>query len=518
MSSEWKIVTLSDISTSIGDGLHGTPVYDDSGEYFFINGNNLCDGEIVINDKTKRASRAEYEKHRKNIGDRTILVSINGTIGNIAFYNGENVFLGKSACYINLNETVDKYFVRYVLASRFFQDYISNLATGSTIKNVSLKLMRDFPFRLPPYEIQVSSASSLRALDDKLKLNRQINQTLEQMAQAIFQSWFVDFEPVKAKIAAREDWLARQAAQSDAHDDAPQFSSPVCYAHEFADAAAPAPATQADLETFMNRAAMCAISGAVQGCTNVAGGRMPGATKNDADLDAMPAADYQRLYHTASLFPDELVESELGEIPKGWAVVKIDDRYDVVMGQSPSGDSYNEEGEGVLFYQGRAEFGWRFPTPRLYTMEPKRMANKGDILMSVRAPVGDMNISLDDCCIGRGLCAIRHKSGCTSFSYYSLLSVKNVLERFNGEGTVFGSINQKDLKALSIVEPGCDLISEFSNSISVIDDFIEEKSAEILSLTHLRDSLLPKLLSGELDISALTELADNAAELGAAHV
>src|SRR5690606_4289577 len=132
--------------------------------------------------------------------------------------------------------------------------------------------------------IQVAIGKFLFFLAKKIQLNRQINQTLEQMAQAIFQSWFVDFEPVKAKIAAREDWLARQAAQSDAHDDAPQFSSPVCYAHEFADAAAPAPATQADLETFMTRAAMCAISG-----------------KTDADLDAMPVAAYQRLYHTASL-------------------------------------------------------------------------------------------------------------------------------------------------------------------------------------------------------------------------
>ena len=158
------------------------------------------------------------------------------------------------------------------------------------------------------------------------------------MAQAIFQSWFVDFEPVKAKIAAREDWLARQAAQSDAHDDAPQFSSPVCYAHEFADAAAPAPATQADLETFINRAAMCVISG-----------------KNDADLDSMPAADYQRLYHTASLFPDELVESELGEIPKGWEVVKIEDVIvRLSVGKKFSQKTVSPEGNVPVLDQGKS--------------------------------------------------------------------------------------------------------------------------------------------------------------------
>src|SRR5690606_22976660 len=173
----------------------------------------------------------------------------------------------------------DSLFVYYYFTLERTVNLIHAMNSKSVQPVFNFTSLKKFPLELPALEVQIEVSKIIGALDDKIQLNRQINQTLEQMAQAIFQSWFVDFEPVKAKIAAREDWLARQAVQRDAHDDAPQFSSPVCYAHEFADAAAPAPATQADLETFMNRAAMCAISG-----------------KTDADLDAMPAADYQRLY------------------------------------------------------------------------------------------------------------------------------------------------------------------------------------------------------------------------------
>ena len=154
MSFEWRSVTLEEVTSILGDGLHGTPAYDDDGDYYFINGSNLSNGEIVITDATKRLAVTEFEKHRKALGDRTILVSINGTLGNVALYSGEKVVLGKSACYFNVLNSVDKHFVRYVVASEIFQSYISNLATGSTIKNVSLRLMRGFSFMLPPFDVQ----------------------------------------------------------------------------------------------------------------------------------------------------------------------------------------------------------------------------------------------------------------------------------------------------------------------------------------------------------------------------
>ena len=118
--SEWKEVLLTEVTTRIGDGLHGTPNYDENGDYYFINGNNLLKGRIVIKPDTKKINSEEYIKYSKPIDDRTILLSINGTIGNLAYYNNEKCILGKSACYINLNDNVDKQFIYYHFLNRDF--------------------------------------------------------------------------------------------------------------------------------------------------------------------------------------------------------------------------------------------------------------------------------------------------------------------------------------------------------------------------------------------------------------
>lgn len=103
MSSEFPMVSLEQVSSKIGDGIHGTPKYDENGSYYFINGNNLSSGRVVITTSTKKVSYEEYVKHKKEINSSTILLSINGTIGNVAIYNHEPIILGKSACYINVH-------------------------------------------------------------------------------------------------------------------------------------------------------------------------------------------------------------------------------------------------------------------------------------------------------------------------------------------------------------------------------------------------------------------------------
>ena len=149
--SGWVWTCLYDITSIIGDGLHGTPQYDSQGFYYFINGNNLYKRKIIFKEDTKRLSKSEYEKYKKTLNDRTILVSINGTIGNIGTYNGENVVLGKSACYFNLCSYILKDFICYLLESNYFLKYALGSATGSTIKNVPLKAMNNFCIPLPPY-------------------------------------------------------------------------------------------------------------------------------------------------------------------------------------------------------------------------------------------------------------------------------------------------------------------------------------------------------------------------------
>lgn len=186
-----------------------------------------------------------------------------------------------------------------------------------------------------------------------------------------------------------------------------------------------------------------------------------------------------------------------------WDKGTLSDIADITMGQSPSGSSYNEEGEGTIFFQGRAEFGFRFPSIRLYTTEPKRMACANDILMSVRAPVGDLNVAHTNCCIGRGLSAIHSKTGQPSFVLYTMFALKKQLNVFNGEGTVFGSINRNSLNNMPIVIPSPESITAFEDTVAPIDDTIRNNYDEICRLTQLRDSLLPKLMSGELDVSSL---------------
>lgn len=186
-----------------------------------------------------------------------------------------------------------------------------------------------------------------------------------------------------------------------------------------------------------------------------------------------------------------------------WKEGTLSDIADITMGQSPNGSSYNEDGEGTIFFQGRAEFGFRFPSIRLYTTEPKRMACANDVLMSVRAPVGDLNVAHTDCCIGRGLAAIHSKTGQQSFVLYTMFTLKEQLNVFNGEGTVFGSINRNSLNDMPIMIPSPNSISAFEDIVVPIDATIRNNYDEICRLTKLRDSLLPKLMSGEIDISGL---------------
>ena len=179
----------------------------------------------------------------------------------------------------------------------------------------------------------------------------------------------------------------------------------------------------------------------------------------------------------------------------------LSDIAKITMGQSPSGSSYNEESVGEIFYQGRAEFGFRFPTRRLFTTEPKRMAEPGDVLLSVRAPVGDLNVAYEKCCIGRGLGAIHSKTGDSSFMLYTMFALKPQLDVFNGEGTVFGSINRDGLSNLPVNIPSAEEIAKFEATVRPMDNLIRTNHEEICRLQSIRDSILPKLMSGEIDVS-----------------
>ena len=190
------------------------------------------------------------------------------------------------------------------------------------------------------------------------------------------------------------------------------------------------------------------------------------------------------------------------EIPQGWSNGVLSDVANITMGQSPDGSSYNEDGEGIIFYQGSTDFGLRFPDIRQYTTSPSRYANKGDILMSVRAPVGALNIANNDCCIGRGLSALSSKIGSMTHLYYLMNDFRLKFEGMNSAGTTFGSITKDELFSLPVIIPTKSVISEFEQVCEPIFDKQMIIGEEINGLTKQRDELLPLLMNGQASVNS----------------
>jgi len=199
-------------------------------------------------------------------------------------------------------------------------------------------------------------------------------------------------------------------------------------------------------------------------------------------------ATAQALYRKT--FVDNIDKENL---PKGWRMGTLSDLAIITMGQSPDGETYNTNGDGTIFYQGRTDFGRRFPSARVYTTSPTRFAKEGDVLLSVRAPVGDINIALHNCCIGRGLASLRCKTDAQGYLYYQLQDLAGVFNVSDDEGTIFGSINKDDLYNIEIVIPKNEDISLFESQVSIIDSDIKLRDSEINKLTELQSLLLAKM-------------------------
>ena len=322
-----------------------------------------------------------------------------------------------------IEDKTDNLFVYYLARDPSLRTFAIHSMQGSTGRQrVDANSLGLFEFSLPPIEEQRRVAHILGTLDDKIELNRQMNETLEATARAIFKSWFVDFDPVKAKMEGQK---------------------PV-------------------------------------------------------GMDTK----------TAALFPSAFQDFSLGKIPKGWRVSTIDENFNLTMGQSPPGSTYNEDSNGMPFYQGRKDFGFRYPTRRVYCTAPKRFAEKGDTLVSVRAPVGDVNMVAEECSIGRGVAAIRHNTGSRSYTYYTMQSLKEIFSRYEAEGTVFGSINKTDFQTLSQLKPSNEIIQAFERLAYPLDQSIENNENESRTLAQTRDTLLPKLLSGEICVDDAAEILE----------
>jgi type I restriction enzyme S subunit len=165
---DWDVVFINDVSTLIGDGIHSTPVYDSNGAYYFVNGNNIDNGSLRFTENTNRVSEAEYNKHKKKINDRTLLLSINGTIGNLCFYNNEPIILGKSAAYININHKAEVRYMYQAISFDATQQRFEDGLTGSTIKNLGLGTIKSTLISLPSKKEQTAIANALSDVDTLL--------------------------------------------------------------------------------------------------------------------------------------------------------------------------------------------------------------------------------------------------------------------------------------------------------------------------------------------------------------
>lgn len=188
------------------------------------------------------------------------------------------------------------------------------------------------------------------------------------------------------------------------------------------------------------------------------------------------------------------------EIPKGWEAGQLSDIANITMGQSPAGETYNEDGNGTIFYQGCTDFGTRFPVPRVYTTAPTRFAQAGDILMSVRAPVGTLNVAIEDCSIGRGLAALNSKIGSQLHLWYTLAGFKQLFSVLDGNGTTFGSITKDALYEMKVVIPNLTQVRAFDKIVQPIEQKIRVIEEENRELTKLRDWLLPMLMNGQATV------------------
>ena len=190
------------------------------------------------------------------------------------------------------------------------------------------------------------------------------------------------------------------------------------------------------------------------------------------------------------------------EADEDWEEGFLPDEFDFTMGQSPPGTSYNQEGVGKPMFQGNADFGFRFPEERVYTTEPTRLAYPHDTLISVRAPVGAQNMAKVECCIGRGVSAFRYKANNDfyTYTYFKLRSLMDEIKKFNDEGTVFGSISKTDFLQMGIAIPPEDIIEKFEIHAKPLNDKVIENCIQIKLLEVMRDTLLPKLMSGEVRV------------------
>ena len=416
---KWEHVKLGDVAELSGGYAFKSSQYTEQGRVVVRTINIRDDCSITLDGATyiSEDEAAQFSKFSLRDMD-TLFVMVAATLGKIGFVRSDVLpaLLNQNMWVIRAKPgRIEPVFLHYCFRelSRIPLAWVS----GSARSFLRRDDVRNLEFHLPPLAEQRAIANILGTLDDKIELNRRMNETLEAMARALFKDWFVDFGPTRAKAESRDPYLAPEIWD---------------------------------------------------------------------------------------LFPDKLDED--GK-PEGWEVRALAECFNLTMGQSPPGSSYNDHGIGLPFFQGRTDFGFRYPENRKFCTAPTRIAQPGDTLVSVRAPVGDINMAWMQCCIGRGVAALQHKAASSSFTYYSVWAIQEKIRVYEHTGTVFGAINRKQFEVLRTLEPRSEFIEAFDAYISPMDFRIRGNTLETRTLTELRDLLLPKLMSGEIRVGDADKFA-----------
>lgn len=416
-------------------------------------GFDLPQGERIYGDVPVVASTGIAGFHNEyKVGAPGVVIGRSGTIGG-GQYITQNFWPLNTTLWVKDFKGHNARYVYYLLKSIDFQRF--NVGTGVPTLNrnhLSSVLVKNLE-----YKNEKVIAKILGDLDDKIYLNNQINQTLESIAQAIFKSWFIDFEPVRAKIAAKQE------------GEDPEL------------------------------AAMCAISG-----------------KSEAELKQMPEDDLAELQATAALFPEELVESELGEVPKGWEISKISKIGKVITGKTPSSKIENSFAEKGTFFITPTDID----TEVFVTNTNRYLSEYGEIaIKNSKVDEGSLCIT----CIGSqmGKVVITPKSAFTNQQINSILLFNSTLRNYiflnlrqrrdeifliGSGGSTMPIINKSTFESLNLILPDLALIRKFDNFISPFFNNILSNSVENIELKNIRDALLPELLAGKINVSMLKDM------------
>lgn len=461
MAGKWPYKRVEEIALKVAMGPFGSSIkvetFTDTG-IPIISGQHLREAELTDSEFNFIAEEHADSLKNANVQRGDVIFTHAGNIGQVAFIPNDSKYqryvISQRQFYLRCDTSrIIPEFIAYYFKSPEGQHKLLANANQVGVPSIARpsSYLKTIEVPVPSIEEQQIVVRNIKALDAKIRANRRINQTLEAMAQAIFKSWFVDFDPVKAKIAA--------IAQGE---------DPL-------------------------RAAMRAISG-----------------KTDAELDQMPCEHYDPLAATAALFPDEMEESELGEIPSGWKISTIGEMVEIAGGATP--DTKNES------YWNPPEHFWTSPkdlsgaqSPVLLTTERKISAAglsrigsgllpKGTLLMSSRAPIGYLAITQIPVAINQGYIAML--PGGKLPPLYLLMWCQQNMEEIKGQanGSTFMEISKKAFRPMPAINPGSIILDRFIESVIPLFGRVVEGVKESSQLAQLRDTLLPKLLSGELSV------------------